>query len=43
MKLYEVNHAIEEIFDALVDTDTGEILMESDELTAKLDALLMER
>ncbi len=43
MKLYEVNHAIEEIFDALVDTDTGEILMESDELSAKLDALLMER
>ncbi|MCD8133794.1 MAG: siphovirus Gp157 family protein [Clostridiales bacterium] len=43
MKLYEVNHEIEEIFDRLVDTDTGEILMESDELMAQLDTLLLER
>ncbi len=43
MKLYEVNQAIEEIFDQLVDAETGEVLSDSEELMAKLDALQMER
>lgn len=43
MKLYEVNQAIEEIFDQMVDAETGEILKESDELMEQLAALQMER
>ncbi len=43
MKLYEVNSAIESIIDQMVDPETGEILMDSDELMEQLDALQMER
>ncbi|MCD7772241.1 MAG: siphovirus Gp157 family protein [Oscillospiraceae bacterium] len=43
MKLYEVNAAIESLFDEMVDAETGEILMESDELMEQLAALEMER
>lgn len=32
MKLYEVNQAIEQIFDQIVDVETGEILSDSQEL-----------
>ncbi|MCD8300466.1 MAG: siphovirus Gp157 family protein [Clostridiales bacterium] len=43
MKLYEVNQAIEDIFSRIVDEETGEILSDSEELMAQLDALQMER
>ena len=43
MKLYEVNQAIEQIFDQIVDVETGEILSDSQELMDQLDALQMER
>ena len=43
MKLYEVNQAIADIFEQMVDPETGEILCESDVLMAQLDALQMER
>jgi len=42
MKLYEVNQAIEGIFEMLVDPETGEILPDEN-LLAQLDALQMER
>ena len=42
MKLYEVNQAIEGIFEMLVDPETGEILPD-ESLLAQLDALQMER
>ena len=42
MKLYEVNQAIEGIFELLVDPDTGELLPD-EALLAQLDALQMER
>lgn len=42
MKLYEVNQAIEGIFEMLVDPETGEILPD-ETLLAQLDALQMER
>ena len=42
MKLYEVNQAIEGIFEILVDPETGEILPD-ETLLAQLDALQMER
>jgi len=43
MKLYEVNTAIEDIVEQMVDTETGEILPLSDELMEQLHALEMER
>lgn len=43
MKLYEVNAAIEEIFEQMVDPETGEILSDSETLMAQLDSLQMER
>ncbi|MCC8101982.1 MAG: siphovirus Gp157 family protein [Clostridiales bacterium] len=43
MKLYEVNAAIEEIFEQMVDQETGEILSDSESLMAQLDSLQMER
>ncbi len=43
MKLYEVNQAIESIVDSMVDVETGEILLESEELMEQLNALQMER
>ncbi|MCD8299569.1 MAG: siphovirus Gp157 family protein [Clostridiales bacterium] len=43
MKLYEVNQAIEEIFDQMVDVETGEVISDSEELMGQLDALQMER
>lgn len=43
MKLYEVNTAIESLFDEMVDAETGEILVESEELMEQLAALQMER
>ncbi|MCD8324829.1 MAG: siphovirus Gp157 family protein [Clostridiales bacterium] len=43
MKLYEVNQAIEDIFEQAVDVETGEILMDSQELMARLDVLHLER
>lgn len=42
MKLYEVNQAIEGIFERLVDPETGELLPDEN-LLAQLDALQMER
>lgn len=42
MKLYEVNQAIEGIFEILVNPETGEILPD-ETLLAQLDALQMER
>ena len=42
MKLYEVNQAIEGIFEMLVDPETGEILPD-ETLLVQLDALQMER
>ena len=42
MKLYEVNQAIEGIFDLLVDPETGELLPDEN-LMLQLDALQMER
>ncbi len=42
MKLYEVNQAIEGIFELLVDPETGELLPDEN-LLAQLDALQMER
>lgn len=43
MKLYEVNAAIEEIFERMVDPEIGEILSDSESLMAQLDSLQMER
>ena len=43
MKLYEINQAIESIFNGMVDTETGEILTASEELMEQLAALQMER
>lgn len=43
MKLYEVNQAIADIFDQMVDPETGEIITESDALMAQLETLQMER
>ncbi len=43
MKLYEVNQAIEDIFEQAVDVETGEILMDSQELMARLKPLKTER
>jgi len=43
MKLYEVNAAIEEIFEQMVDQETGEILSDPESLMAQLDSLQMER
>lgn len=43
MKLYEVNHRIEQIIEEMVDTETGEIINESEELMERLHALEMER
>ena len=42
MKLYEVNQAIEGIFDLLVDPETGELLPDEN-LMIQLEALQMER
>lgn len=42
MKLYEVNQAIEGIFDMMVNPETGEIIPD-ETLMAQLDALQMER
>ncbi len=42
MKLYEVNEAIAEIFDKLIDPETGEVSENSDELMKELDAMQME-
>ena len=42
MKLYEVNQAIEGIFELLVDPETGELLPDEN-LLMQLDALQMER
>lgn len=42
MKLYEVNQAIEGIFDLLVDPETGELLPDEN-LMLQLEALQMER
>ncbi|MCC8046426.1 MAG: siphovirus Gp157 family protein [Clostridiales bacterium] len=43
MKLYEINQTIEEIFEQMVDPETGEILSDSESLMAQLDSLQMER
>ncbi len=43
MKLYEVNQAIEEIFEQMVDPETGEILSDAESLMEQLDSLQMER
>ncbi|MCD8048229.1 MAG: hypothetical protein LUG52_01245 [Clostridia bacterium] len=43
MKLYEVNQAIEEIFEQMVDPETGEILSDEESLTAQINSLQMER
>ncbi len=43
MKLYEVNEAIENIFEQLVDPETGEVLSDSEELMERLDTLQMKR
>ena len=42
MKLYEVNQAIEEIFEQMVDPETGEI-SEDELFMEKLSALQMEK
>lgn len=42
MKLYEVNQAIEDIFEQLVDPDTGEVIPD-ESLMAQLESLQMER
>ena len=42
MKLYEVNQAIEDIFEQLVDPDTGEVLAD-EALMAQLEDLQLER
>ena len=42
MKLYEVNQAIEEIFEQMVDSETGEIL-EDELFMEKLSDLQMEK
>ena len=42
MKLYEVNQAIEGIFELLVDPETGELLPDEN-LLEQLDALQLER
>ena len=42
MKLYEVNQAIEDIFERMVDPETGEIIGD-DALMEELGALQMER
>ena len=42
MKLYEVNQAIAEIFETMIDSETGEFVGD-DELMEKLSALQMER
>lgn len=42
MKLYEVNQAIEDIFEQLVDPDTGEVLAD-ETLLAQLEDLQLER
>lgn len=43
MRLYEVNAAIEEIFERIVNPETGEILSDSETLMEQLDSLQMER
>lgn len=43
MKLYEVNAAIEDIIERMVDTETGEVLSDSDDLMHELDSLQIER
>ncbi len=43
MKLYEVNNAIDELFENAVDPETGEILMDADEVMAQLESLQMEK
>ncbi len=43
MDLYEINQAIETIFDQMTDPETGEIVMDSEELITQLNALQMER
>lgn len=44
MKLYEINEAIETLLAALtVDTETGEVPADVDDVIAQLDALSMER
>lgn len=42
MKLYEVNQAIEDIFEQLVDPDTGEVIPDESHM-AQLESLQMER
>lgn len=42
MKLYEVNQAIEDIFEQLVDPNTGEVLAD-ETLLAQLESLQLER
>ena len=42
MKLYEINQAIEEIFDQMVDPETGEVL-ETEVFMEQLSALQMEK
>ncbi len=43
MKLYEVNEAIAEIDDKIINPETGEVSENADELMKKLDSLQMER
>ncbi len=43
MKLYEVNQSIEEIFEELLDPETGEILNDSETMWQQLEELQMER
>ena len=43
MKLYEVNQAIADIFEQMLDPDTGEVIVSDDALMEQLTALQMER
>lgn len=43
MKLYEVNQAIEDLWNSSVDAETGEFICDMDEFMLKLDSLQMER
>ncbi|MCD8204985.1 MAG: siphovirus Gp157 family protein [Coprobacillus sp.] len=43
MKLYEINQSIAELIDSSVDPETGEVLIDSEELADRLESLEMER
>lgn len=43
MKLYEIDQMIEQLWESAYDPETGEILVDTDELSKQLEALEMER